>query len=242
MNLVLSYRFKHLLDAKSSVTTDNNMANTFNTYFSSVFTHEQLNNIPPLPRYVGNPPDTFNFRLEDIQGKAEKLNQINMYKSRGPDLHPRVLQTLEDMLCGPLNHIFNKSSETGIIPADWKSATVTTIHKTGNRQEPGNYRPISLTSVICETMERLIKLKIITHLEGNNLIHDSQHGFRKKRSCLTSLLDFFARVIDTYDTGNNKAVDLIYLDFQKAFDNVPHERLLVKVMAHSIRGSAAQWF
>ena len=63
-------------------------------------------------------------------------------------------------------------------------------------------------------MERLIKGKIITHLEGNNLIGDSQHGFRNKCNCLTTLLDFFARVIDTYDTGNDKAVDLIYLDFQ----------------------------
>ena len=66
-----------------------------------------------------------------------------------------------------------------------------------NRQEPGNYRPISLASVVCKTIERLIKGKIITHLDGNNLIGDSQHGFRNKRSCLTSLLDFFAGVIDT---------------------------------------------
>ena len=90
-------------------------------------------------------------------------------------------------------------------------------------------------------MERLIKENIIAHLEGNNLIGDSQHGFRRKRSCLTNLLDFFARVIDIYDTGNNKAVDLIYLDFQKVFDKVPQERLLVKVMAHGIQGGAARW-
>ena len=63
---------------------------------------------------------------------------LNMYKSTGPDLlHPRVLQTLEDMLCGPLNHIFNKPAETGIIPGDWKSANITAIHKKGNRQGPG---------------------------------------------------------------------------------------------------------
>ena len=68
-------------------------------------------------------------------------------------------------------------------------------------------------------MERLINGKIITHLERNNLIGDSQHGFRNKRSCLTSLLYFFARVIDKYDAGNNKAVDFIYLDFQKAFES-----------------------
>ena len=75
----------------------------------------------------------------------------------------------------------------------------------------------------------------IVCLQSNDLIGDSQHGFRNKSSYLTSLLDFFARVIDTYDTGNNKAVDLIYLDFQKAFDKVPPERLLVKVMKHGIQ-------
>ena len=89
-------------------------------------------------------------------------------------------------------------------------------------------------------MERLVKGKIITHLEGNNLIGDSEHGFRHKSSCLTRLLDFFASVIDTYDAGTKKAVDLIYLDFQKTFDKVPHEMLLVKV-AHGIQGSTALW-
>ena len=73
----------------------------------------------------------------------------------------------------------------------------------------------------------------------NNLIGDSKHGFRNKRSCLTSLLDFFAQVIDTYDPDNNKAVDIVYLDFQKAFDKVPHERLMVNVNAHGIQGYAA---
>ena len=67
-------------------------------------------------------------------------------------------------------------------------------------------------------MERLVKGRLITHLEMNNLISDSQHGFLNKRICV------YAQVIDTYDTGNNKAVDVVYLDFQKAFDKVPHER------------------
>ena len=103
------------------------MANTVNTYFSLVFTHEQLNNIPQqLPRYVGSTLDTFNCRL-DVQ---EKLNHLSMYKSTGPELlHLWVTRTLEDMLCGPLNHILNKSAETGIIPEDWRTANVTAIHK-----------------------------------------------------------------------------------------------------------------
>ena len=114
-----------------------------------------------------------------------------------------------------LSHIFNNSVETGIVPEYWKSANVTAIHKKGSRQEAGNYRPISLTSVICKKMERLIKERLSTHLETNNLIGDSQHGFRNKRSCLTSLIDFYTQVIDTYDTDNNKAVDLVYLDLTR---------------------------
>ena len=80
-------------------------------------------------------------------------------------LHPRILRALEDKLVRPLTHIFNNSVETGIIPEDWKSANVTAIHRKGSRQEPGNHRPISLTSVVCKTMERLVKGRLITHLE-----------------------------------------------------------------------------
>ena len=127
-------------------------------------------------------------------------------------------------------YIFNSSAETGIISVDRKPANVTAIHKKGSRQEPGNYRPISLSAKVYKIRERPINERLITHLEGNNLIGDSQHGFRNKCSCRTSLLYFNAQLIETYDSDNNKAVDLVYLDFQKAFDNVPHERLMASTL------------
>ena len=99
-------------------------------------------------------------------------------QSTGPDmLHPRIPLALEDKLVRPLTNIFNNSVETGIIPEDWKSTNVTAIRKKGSRQEPGNYKPICLTSVVCKTMERLVNGRLITHLEMNNLTGDSQHGF-----------------------------------------------------------------
>ena len=77
-------------------------------------------------------------------------------------LHPLVLSALEVKLARPLTYIFNNSVETGIIPEDWKSASVTAINKKGSRQEPGNYRPITLTSVVCKTVERLVTVKGLT--------------------------------------------------------------------------------
>ena len=136
-----------------------------NNYFSSAFTIEQLNNVPHLGQYEGNILDTFNFSTKEVQ---EKLQHLNKYKSTGPDmLHPRILRALEDKLARLLTHIFNNSVETGIIPEDWKSAKVTAIHKKGSRLEPRNYRPISLTCVVCMTMERLVKGRLITHALGN---------------------------------------------------------------------------
>ena len=211
------------------------MANKMNNYFSSVFTIEQLNNVPQLGQYEGNMVDTFNFSTEEVQEKLQDLNT-------GPDMsHPRILRTLADKLPRPLANIFNNSVKTVIVPENWKSANVTAIYKKGRREEPGNYGPISLTSLVSKTMERLVNGRLITYLETNNQIGDSQHGFRNKRSWLTSLLDLFSQVIDTHDTNNNKAIDLGYLDFQKTFDKVPHERLMLEVNAHGIQGDAARW-
>ncbi|MCP4267589.1 MAG: reverse transcriptase family protein, partial [Candidatus Brocadiaceae bacterium] len=125
------------------------------------------------------------------------------------------------------------------VPEEWKLANVTPIFKKGCKSQPGNYRPISLTSVVCKLMETIIRDKIVKHLETNKLLNDTQHGFHNKRSCLTNLLDFFYDIFKMYD--EEKAVDIIYLDFQKAFDKVPHKRLLAKIKAHGIDGNVYSW-
>ena len=112
------------------------MANTMNNYFSSVFTIEELNNVPKLGQYEGIIIDTFYFSTEEVQ---ERLEHLNINKSTWPDmLHPRILRALDDKLARLLAHVFSNSVETGIIPEDWKSAKMTAIHKKGSRQEPGN--------------------------------------------------------------------------------------------------------
>ena len=96
-----------------------------------------------------------------------------------------------------------------------------------------------MTSIIGKIFKSIIKDKIVKFLEENNLIRDSQHGFISGRSCLTNLLDFLENVTKEIDNGN--CVDVIYLDFAKAFDKVPHRRLLSKLEAHGITGNILRW-
>ena len=102
-----------------------------------------------------------------------------------------------------------------------------------------SYRPVSLISIVSKLLESIIANKIREHLEKFSLINDSQHGFSKGRSCLTNLLTFYRNVYEAVDNGEN--YDIIYLDFSKAFDKVPHDRLLNKVRAHGIDGKVLCW-
>ena len=116
---------------------------------------------------------------------------------------------------------------TGIVPLDWRRANVVPIFKKGSKSLPSNYRPVSLTSIVGKILERLIKDHMDEFLLEKNYLSSRQHGFMKDRSCQTNLISFYEEVSKTLDRG--MAVDVIYLDFAKAFDTVPHTRLMCKV-------------
>ena len=151
-------------------------------------------------------------------------------KASEPDnLLPRFLLQIKEQIAYPLYLLFRKSPDEGSVPEDWKCANVSPVYKKGNRNKAENYRPISLTSQICKLFEAIIRDAVVKHLEDNQLISDSQHGFRKGRSCLTNLLTFLDKVTSYVDSGEE--VDVVFLDFAKAFDKVPHQRLLLKLQS-----------
>ena len=113
------------------------------------------------------------------------------------------------------------------------------IFKKEDKENPDNYRPISLTSWVCKVFESMLRDSIVGHLKENKLIRDSQHGYMKNRSCLTNLLQFLETVTDYIDKGY--PIDVIYLDFQNAFDKVPHRRLMHKLTALGIGGKVWNW-
>ena len=165
------------------------------------------------------------------------LSSLDISKSPGPDnFHPRILKELSNELSEPLFLIFSKSLTDGALPKIWKNAHVTPVYKKGEKCSPGNYMPISLTSVICKTLEKLIRNAIVNHMEKNSLFNKSQHGFMKTRSCMTQLLETLEEWTDLLD--QNFSIDL---DFQKASDTIPHQRLLSKVHAYGIRGKVYEW-
>lgn len=167
-----------------------------------------------------------------------ELLALDSTKSPGPDgLHPHLLKNCADSIAGPLSSIFQQSIDTGEIPEDWRLAEVCPIFKKGRRSDPGNYRPVSLTSVACKVMETIIRKHLLQMVEGD--LSDSQHGFRKGRSCLTNLLETFEEWTRALDNGYG--LDVVYLDYRKAFDSVPHKRLLSKLKAMGIPAKFLAW-
>lgn len=220
-------------------TADSDLVKLLNTQFSSVFTAEDHSNLPiPEQVFSGSSPLTDHDITPVLV--SQKIERLNPNKASGPDkIYPKVVKELSEIIASPLSIIFNKSLQEGIVPSDWKMANVTSIFKKGDRTCAANYRPISLTSIICRLMESILRDAILDHLRSYKLIRPSQHGFMPKRSCLTNLLEFLEEITRIIDEGH--CVDLIYLDFAKAFDKVPHMRLLSKIKAHGISGNIGKW-
>ncbi|OWK63912.1 hypothetical protein RLOC_00011866 [Lonchura striata] len=150
-----------------------------------------------------------------------------------------MMRELADVLAKLLSIIYQESWLTGEVPDNWKLANVTPICKKGRKEDPSNYRPVSLTSVPGKIMEQFILSAITQHLKDGQAIRPSQHGFTKGRSCLTNLVSFYDQVTRLVDAG--RAVDVVYLDFSKAFDTVPHSILLEKLTAHGLDGRTLSW-
>ena len=208
-----------------------------NQQYDSVFTDEDHSSIPNLG--ASNTPDIAPLHIT-MKGVGNLLRKLDASKATGTDLVPtRILKEAADQIAPFLTFIFNQSLSTGEVPADWKLANITAIYKKGDKAQAVNYRPVSLTSITCKTMEHIIYHHIMNHLELHNILSDNQHGFRKHRSCETQLVNTIESVAKSLD--NKEQVDMLILDFSKAFDTVPHQRLLLKMEHYGIRGRVLHW-
>ena len=222
----------------SKTKSDLEKAEVLNDFFQSVFTSEPDGDLPAPPEYnYGNELEDFVITVEKVK---KILSSLKVDKASGPDgINPLFLKETSDTLALPIAIIFRKSLAEGKIPNDWRLAHVSPIFKKGSKSAANNYRPVSLTCILCKIMEKLVREKVVEHLETNDLISKMQHGFVSGRSCVTQLIDVLDIWTQTIDEGG--AIDAIYMDYQKAFDTVPHRRLISKVKAHGIAGNVLHW-
>ena len=194
------------------------MAEIFNEYFHSTFTSSDF--ILPPTSQLPTPLVQLNNIQIDRSDIYEALSNLDKTKAVGCDLiHPSILKTCATTLLEPIFHLFTLCLRTSSIPLEWKLHKIKPIPKKGNLLAVNNYRPISLLCILSKMLESII---------FNNFIQPqlskSQFGFLRNRSCLSQLLTSLASIYEAVDNRNQ--VDVLYLDFRKAFDSVPHQELL----------------
>ena len=221
-------------------TSDEEKAEVLNRFFVSVCTTE-----PDDPGHTQDIAGAYNGnRMLDVDISVDivkkKLSALKISSAAGPDdIHPRILRETAHTLAPHLASMFRRSLDSGILPHDWKLAEVVPIYKKGSKDDPGNYRPVSLTSVPCKILESVIRDQLMSHLQAEGLLADAQHGFRPGRSCATQLLLAMEEWTGMIEKG--EPVDILYLDLAKAFNTVPPKRLLQKLEVLGIGGKLLRW-
>ena len=170
----------------------------------------------------------------------ELLSKWPAAYSDTPDHIPLVfIKKVLHTIVGPLVHLFNLSFMRAEVPNLWRTALITPIPKTRPFTSPHNFRPISITSIFARTFEKILKARIVKHLSEHAIISPFQHGFQKSRSTVTALLQSLNDWTSIVDGG--AGVDVIYLDFCKAFDKVPHSKLLNKLEIVGLHPRIIAW-
>ena len=231
-----------LNSAKHIITCPLQMAEMLSDQYSSVFTEPRRKMPSPdeiFSRYEEAEIclDNIDFTEDDVQ---KAISELSITSAAGPDRYPAILlKNCKSSMAKPLYLIWRKSLDSGKIPQLLKKANIVPIHKGNSRGIAANYRPVALTSHLIKIFEKVIRSKMIDYMEKYNLFNPGQHGFRLGRSCLSQLIAHFDNISRMLENGEN--VDVVYLDFAKAFDKVDFLVTLQKLKSLGITGKLGCW-
>ena len=174
---------------------------------------------------------------EDI---TKSIQETSSSASPGPDgVSIILLQKCSSVLAGPLRLLWTKSLREGTVPESLKFGLVTAIFKSGDKSDPKNYRPITMSSHISKVFERVIIKRLTAYLDKLGIFNEGQHGFRSGRSTTSQLLEHIQKIVHILE--EDITADVVYLDFAKAFDKVDHEIILLKLRAIGVSGNLLKW-
>ena len=230
-----------LLDINKKYATGNaEMARILTEQYSSVFSTPKDPPIDPVLLFNSEDPSNLHdiaFSTSDI---IEAIDEISTTAAPGPDCFPAILlKQCKEELAVPLVNIWRQCLDLGITPSLMRLSFIVPIHKGDSTALAKNYRPVALTSHLVKIFEKVIRKHIVNHLDSSNLFNPSQHGFRSGRSCLSQLLAHYDRILSLLEEGYN--VDVVYLDFAKAFDKLDFNITLEKLKMAGIDGKIGRW-
>ena len=214
------------------VNGDFEKAELLNKTFASVYSENSSNHAPNV--IFHNMSLAFITKATislTIMNISNAIKALDSKKAPGPDgITIKLLKLAPLEFANYLFILYKECIDKGQLPDQWKVARITPLHKKGDPSNPLNYRPISITSICCKILEKLVNNVLLDHFENNNLFHPSQHGFRRSKSCETQLVKLITNLSRNVD--ENRQTDLIFIDFERAFDKVPHTILLSKLYSY----------
>ncbi len=210
----------------------------FNKFFTNI---SRIEDEPELPAESGDPVNILPDFVITEQEVRDQLNILNVTKPSGPDgIAPIILKNISVSLVHPLTLLFNKSLQCGQLPYLWKQSHVTPIYKNkGSMSDVTNFRPISLTCVLCKMMEKILVKHMHNFVLEHHIITEHQSGFMPKDSTVYQLLNIYNTILSNLDEGRD--VRFVFCDISKAFDRVWHKGLLFKLQKFGVCGNLLDW-
>ena len=251
INEIANYKRKKTTEIKwlahegTQIRGTKEITNCLNTHFNSIGKRmaEKIHN-PNTTNFdnLSHIPEQINslfLRPTTVEELIKLIRALELHKAPGPDgINSYVIKKTEAVIAPALMKLFNKCLDQGIFPDSLKTASIVPLHKGGAREEPTNYRPISLLPQFSKLLEKIIKNRMISFLDNNKIITNDQFGFRKSHSTELAIINIQNTLLQNLEKG--KITCTIFLDLAKAFDSVDHRILLDKLEKYGIRGTPLQ--